>query len=123
MDTEEALDQMKESMKKIVKSTNSVLKHSMIAFKKTKQKLLFLDNIPMIPSEETKLWFGKRQIEKITIPDFFDLLFKEASHNNNLDFGSRTISFSDEDALIFGFQSHTKIPIIDIFENLPKYFQ
>jgi hypothetical protein len=123
MDTDTSLDEIKESMKKIVKNTNSVLKHSMIAFKKTKQKLLFLDNDLMIPSKETKGWFKKRMIEKISIPDFFDLLFKEASMNNRLDFTTRSIVFSEEDAVIFGFEANTKINIIDIFERLPKYFE
>jgi hypothetical protein len=123
MDTDTSLDEIKESMKKIVKNTNSVLKHSMIAFKKTKQKLLFLDNDLMTPSKETKGWFKKRMIEKISIPDFFDLLFKEASMNNRLDFTTRSIVFSEEDAVIFGFEANTKINIIDIFERLPKYFE
>ena len=109
-------------MKKIVKQTNSVLKHSMIAFKKTKQKMLFIDDVPMTPSEKTKAWFEKREITQITIPDFFDLLFKEASLKNMLDFTTRSIIFSEEDALIFELTPNIQISIITVFENLPKYF-
>jgi len=118
----EPIDELKESMKAIVKQTNSILKHSMIAFKKTKQKMVFLDDVSMTPSEKTKEWFQRRQIESITIPDFFDLLFKEASLRNMLDFTTRSIMFSEEDAFIFEVEANTKISIITIFENLPKYF-
>jgi len=122
MDSIDTLDELKESIKKIVKQTNSVLKHSMIAFKKTKQKMLFIDDVQMKPSEQTKVWFEKRQIETITIPDFFELLFKEASLKKMLDFTTRSIVFSEEDALIFEVKPNTNINIIVIFENLPKYF-
>jgi hypothetical protein len=119
----EPIDEIKESMKAIVKQTNSILKHSMTMFKKTKQKMIFLDEVSMTPSEQTKDWFKRRQIETITIPDFFDLLFKEASTHNMLDFTTRSIMFSDEDALVFQVEANTKISILIIFENLPKYFE
>ena len=118
----EPLDELKESMKAIVKQTNSILKHSMIAFKKTKQKMVFLDEVSMKPSEKTKDWFQKRSIESITIPDFFNLLFKEAALRNMLDFTTRSIMFSEEDSIFFEVEPNTKITIITIFENLPKYF-
>ena len=123
MEIEMELEQMKESMKQIVKNTNSVLKHSVIAFKKTKRKMLFLDNVPMTPTNKTKEWFEKHGVEKITIPDFFDLLFKLASSKNRLDFTTRTITFSEEDAIVFGFPPESKVSIVDIFENLSKYFE
>ena len=118
----EPLDELKESMKAIVKQTNSILKHSMIAFKKTKQKMVFLDEVSMMPSEKMKKWFQKRSIESITIPDFFNLIFKEASSRNMLDFTTRSIMFSEEDSIFFEVEPNTKITIITIFENLPKYF-
>ena len=109
-------------MKQIVQETNSVLKHSSSAFKKTKDKLIVLNDVKMKPNETTSAWFSERNIKKITIPDFFDLVFREASSKNMLDFDTKTIMFDEKDALVFDYQPHVKVSILTFFENVPKYF-
>jgi hypothetical protein len=119
---EDSLNKIKGSMKLIVKQTNNILKHSVSAFRKTKEKILILDDISMTPSTQTKEWFNKRNIKNISIPDFFDIIFREASQKEYLDFTTRTIMFDIDDASVFGFAPNTKIPILDLFESLTKYF-
>ena len=116
-------DDIKESMKKIVEDTNNVLKYSMRAYKKIKEKTLILDDTKLSPSESTKIWFSERKIESITIPEFFDLIFKEASKENRLDFNAKTIVFNENDAKIFGFVANSPISILDFFERIPNYFE
>jgi hypothetical protein len=118
----DVFDDIKQSMKKIVEDTNNVLKHSMRAYKKIKEKTLILDDTKMIPSELTKLWFLKRGIESITIPEFFDLVFAEASKEQRLDFSAKTVWFNEEDAKVFGFVSKNPVSIIQFFECIPNYF-
>jgi len=117
------MNDIKSSMKLIIEQTNNVLKHSTSAFKKVKEKLLILNDTLMKPSEQTVRWFHKRKILTITVPAFFDLVFQEASVKAALNFNAKTIIFNEEDALIFGFEPNTPIPILLFFENLPKYFQ
>ena len=115
-------DDIKESMKQIVEETNNVLKYSSRAYKKIKEQTLLLDEINVEPSESVKEWFVERNICSITIPDFFDRIFKEASNENRLDFHSKTILFHEKDAKIFGFVAETNIHILDFFEKIPNYF-
>jgi len=116
------MENIKQCMKDIVIQTNNILKHSAAAFRRTKEKTLSIDTTMMIPNEKTKIWFNNRNIETITIPDFFDLFFKEYSEKNMLDFPSKTIRFN-EDAVIFGFKSHESVSILDFFEKVPTYFK
>ena len=109
-------------MKQIIVETNTVLKHSTSAFKKTKEKLMTFDTVKMKPNESTSEWFSERQIKKITIPDFFDLVFSEASSKDMLDFDTKSITFDEKDAVVFDYPPHVKIPILTFFENVPKYF-
>jgi hypothetical protein len=118
----ETIDDIKASMKLIIEQTNNVLKHSTSAFKKAKEKLLVLNDVAMKPSEQTKKWFHERKILTITAPVFFDLVFQEASVRGALDFNAKTIMFCESDAIIFGFEPDTPIPIVTFFENLPNYF-
>jgi hypothetical protein len=111
-----------ESMKLIIEQTNNVLKHSASVFKKTKDKLININDIKMKPSEKTSKWFSERSIKKITIPDFIDLVFSEASIKKYLDFDTKTVKFDEKDALVFEFEPNTPIPILTFFENIPKYF-
>lgn len=119
MDT---IEDIKASMKLIIEQTNTVLKHSTSAFKKAKEKLLVLNDTPMKPSEQTINWFNERNISTITVPAFFDLLFKEASLRGALDFNDKTIVFNQVDAVVFGFDPDNPIPILTFFENLSQYF-
>ena len=116
-------DDIKNSMKQIVEETNNVLKYSVRAYKKIKEKTLVLDDINLNPSDLTKEWFLERNIISITIPEFFDLVFKEASLQNRLDLNSKTIKFNEKDAKVFGFIAESPISIIDFFENLTNYFE
>lgn len=116
------MEDIKASMKLIIEQTNNVLKHSTSAFKKAKDKLLVLNDVDMRPSEQTRNWFNERNISTITVPAFFDLLFKEASLRGALDFNDKTIVFNQADAVVFGFEPDTPIPILTFFENLPNYF-
>ena len=116
------MDDIRSSMKMIIEQTNNVLKHSAAAFKKVKQKIKTLDDVKMKPNEKTKEWFEQRNISKLTIPEFFDLIFREASEKNNLDFDTKSIVFNEIDAQVFGFTPNTKIPILTLFENIPNYF-
>jgi hypothetical protein len=120
MDTE--MKTIHDSMKLIVEQTNSILKHSTSAFKKTKEKLVVLTDVKMKPNEKTVEWFSERGIKKITIPDFFDLVFSEASQKNFLQFDTKTIMFDEKDASVFGFEPRTPIPILLFFESVPNYF-
>ena len=117
------MEDIKASMKLIIEQTNNVLKHSTRAFKKAKEKLLVLNDIPMRPSEQTKNWFNERNISTITVPAFFDLVFQEAATKGALDFNNKTVRFNETDATVFGFQPDTPIPILTFFENLPNYFE
>jgi len=119
----ETMDDIKASMKLIIEQTNNVLKHSTSAFKKAKEKLLVLNDVPMKPSEQTKKWFHERNILTITVPAFFDLVFQEASVRGALDFNAKTIMFNNTDSILFGFEPDTPIPILTFFEHLPKYFE
>jgi hypothetical protein len=109
-------------MKQIIEQTNNVLKHSSSAFKKAKEKLVVLNDIKMKPTEKTSEWFSKRGIKKITLPDFFDLVFREAASKNMLDFETKSIMFDEKDAIVFEYEPCTKIHILTFFENIPKYF-
>lgn len=109
-------------MKQIIQETNTVLKHSSTAFKKTKEKLIVLHDVKMKPSETTSTWFSERDIKKISIPDFFDLVFREASIKNMLDFDTKSIMFDEKDAVVFDYPPHVKVPILTFFESVPKYF-
>jgi len=120
---EEILAQIKLSMKQIIEQTNAVLKHSHSAFKKTKEKMVNLESIVFVPNENMKKWFQKRNAKNFTIPDFFELLFKEASEENRLYYTKKTIVLNDEDANLLGFQPNIEISIYDLFEKLPSYFQ
>lgn len=122
MDESNEIDNIKQCMKDIVIQTNNILKHSVAAFRKTKEKTMSLDTTPMTPNEKTKIWFKNRNIETITIPDFFELLLKEFSEKNMLDFPTKTIRFH-EDADIFGFKPYESVSILDFFEKVPTYFQ
>ena len=113
---------IRESMKQIIEQTNNILKHSTSAFKKTKEKLIILNDVKMKPNEKTVEWFSQREIKKITIPDFFDLVFREASEKNFLQFDTKTITFDEKDASVFGFEPYTPVPILLFFESVPKYF-
>lgn len=115
-------DEIKKSMKQIIEETNTVLKHSHSAFKKTKEKMINLEKIPMEPKLSMHSWLKKRDLQNITIPEFFECLFKEASFKNMLNHQAKTISFNEEDAIIFGFAPNVPISIYEVFENLPKYF-
>ena len=113
---------IRESMKLIIEQTNNVLKNSTNAFKKTKDKLYSISDVKMKPTEKTSRWFSERGIKKITIPDFIDLVFSEASIKKYLDFHTKTVEFDEKDALVFEFTANTPIPILTFFENIPKYF-
>lgn len=117
------LKNIRDSMKSIIEQTNNVLKHSASAFKKTKQKLIILNDMKMKPNEKTIAWFLQRNIETISIPDFFELLFSEASTKDYLEFDTKTIMFDENDAKVFGFEPLTKIPVLLVFENIPNYFE
>ena len=43
---------IRESMKQIIEQTNNILKHSTSAFKKTKEKLIILNDVKMKPNEK-----------------------------------------------------------------------
>jgi hypothetical protein len=116
-------DDIKNSMKQIVEETNNVLKYSVRAYKKIKEKSIILDDMQLNPSDSTKDWFSERNITSITIPDFFDLVFKEASENNRLDFNAKTITFNEKDAKVFGFVAESPVSIIDFFEKIINYFE
>ena len=120
MDVE--MKSIREAMKQIIEQTNNVLKHSSSAFKKTKEKLVVLNDVKMKPNEKTSEWFSQRGLKKITVPDFFDLVFREASEKHMLHFDTKSITFDTVDAVVFGFAPHTQIPILTFFENVPKYF-
>jgi len=115
-------NQLTELMKQIIEQTNNVLKHSSSAFKKTKEKLIVLNEVLMKPNEKTTDWFSERGIKKITLPDFFDLVFREAASKNMLDFETKTIMFDEKDAIVFDFEPNTQIHILTFFESVPKYF-
>lgn len=118
-------DEMKiihNSMKLIIEQTNSILTHSASAFKKTKNKLIILTDTKFKPNEKTSKWFSEKNIKKITLPDFFELVFREAASKKMLDFDSKTIMFDEKDAEVFGFEPHTRVSILTFFENLPKYY-
>jgi len=119
---DDTFNDIKSSMKLIVQQTNNVLKHSVSAFRKAKEKLRIIDDISMNPSSQTKAWFLERNVTSITIPDFFNLIFCEASAKGYLDFTTQTIMFDATDATTFGFTPNTKISILDLFESVPKYF-
>ena len=113
----------KESMKKIVSETNTVLKFSSSAFKKAKEKSIVLENEIMKPKELMKEWLTLHKKTKITLPEFFDLLFQYSKEKNLIDHKMRTITFLDKDAEVFGFTPNVPIHILNIFENLPNYFE
>lgn len=119
-DIDDIYSEIKESMKKIVNQTNDVLKFSSSAFKKAKDKIIVLENEIMKPQEGIKEWLQKYNKTSITLPDFFELLFSTAK---TLDYKTHTIVFSNKDALYFGFEENKQVHILDIFENLPKYFE
>jgi len=119
---EKLFEQIKESMKQIVEQTNAVLKHSHSAFKKTKEKMINLETITFVPNEQIKQWFQKRNVKKCSIPDFFEILYKEASNENRLFYASKTIIFKEEDAKLLGYTPNVEISIYDLFESIPKYF-
>ena len=123
LNDDELFMQIKESMKQIIEQTNTVLKHSHSAFKKTKDKMVNLEAILFVPNQQMKQWFQKRRVENCNIPDFFELLFKEASEENRLFYATKTIIFREEDANFLGFQPNIEISIYDVFEKLPSYFQ
>jgi hypothetical protein len=116
-------EDIKKSMKQIVEETNIVLKYSVRAYKKIKEKTIVLNDIKVIPSEITKEWFLERNIQTITIPEFFDLVFKEASEQNRLNFDEKTITFCEKDAKVFGFIADSPVSIIDFFERQTNYFE
>lgn len=113
---------IRESMKQIIEQTNNVLKHSSNAFKKAKEKLIVLNDVKMKPTDKTSEWFSERGFKKITLPDFFDLVFREAASKDMLDFNTKSIMFDEKDAIVFEYEPHTKIPILTFFEHVPKYF-
>lgn len=116
------MDDIKASMKLIIEQTNNVLKHSASAFKKTKQKMVMLTDKKFKPSEKTVEWFAQRNLEKCSVPDFFELVFSEASEKNYLDFNTQTIIFDEIDAQVFGFPTKQPVHILTFFEHLPTYF-
>ena len=116
------MENIHDLMKQIIEQTNNVLKHSSNAFKKTKEKIVVLNDIKMKPTEKTSEWFSERGIKKITLPDFFDLVFREAASKNMLDFDTKSIMFDSTDATVFEYEANTKVPILTFFENIPKYF-
>jgi hypothetical protein len=119
-DIDDIYSEIKESMKKIVDQTNDVLKFSSSAFKKAKDKIIVLENEIMKPRDGVKEWLRMHNKTSITLPDFFTLLFSTAK---SLDYKTNSIVFSNKDALYFGFEENKQVHILDIFENLPKYFE
>ena len=115
-------DEIKQSMKDIISQTNAVLCHSAGMFKKIKEKMIVLENIEMTPSDTLKPWCVKKNISKITLSDFFNLIFEEASKENRLNYKNRTILFYETEAKYFGFLPNTPIHILDLFEKLPELF-
>ena len=114
-------DDIKQSMKLIIEQTNTILQHSHGAFKKTKEKMVDLERLELKPSEPLKKWFAEHNHTKITIPDFFELLFN--SPNNKLDFNTKSIMLCEKDATALGFIPNQPVVIYEIFERLPTYFQ
>ena len=123
VDVNQLYEDIKSSMKNIITQTNTVLKHSSGMFKKVKEKMIVLENIEMTPSEKLKPWCDKKKISKITIPEFYKLLFEESSKENRLNYKNRTIVFYEEDAKYFGFPANIPINILDLFEKLPDLFE
>lgn len=116
---EEIYDEIKQSMKKLISETNEVLKHSHSAFKKTKEKMVNLERLELKPNKLIKEWFeGHGQC---TVPDFFELLFKNPE--NTLDYDNKTIELCEKDAKALELELKTPIKIYNIFERLPYYFQ
>ena len=124
MDTsiDEIYNDIKKSMKQIIEETNTILKHSHSAFKKTKDKMIDLEKLQLNPNENLKIWFEKRN-KNFTIPDLFEILFKEASEQNRLFHVRKTNILNNEDAELFGFKPNIEISIYDLFEKIPNYFQ
>lgn len=68
---------------------------------------------------QKKEWFEKRSIESITVLDFIEKLFSEASEKKMLDFMKQTILFDDIDAKDLGFELNKPLHIIELFESIP----
>ena len=116
------MSDIKTLMKQIIMETNTVLKRSSTAFKKIKENRIVLTDKQLKPTEKTSVWFYERGFTTITLPEFFDLVFKEASEKNMLDLLSKSIMFDEKDAIVFDVEPHTKIHILTFFEHIPKYF-
>lgn len=119
-DVDTIYSEIKDSMKKIVSETNTILKFSSTAFKKIKEKSIVLENETMKPKASMKQWLKK---ESITLPEFFEHLFEYSKENNLIDYKLRTITFLEKDAPVFGFEPNVPIHILSIFEKLPIYFE
>ena len=103
------------TMEEIEKIFNEV-HSSEINLRKKLKYTNFKDEL-FVPNK--KEWFEKRSIESISIRDFIDKLFYEASQKNKLDFITQTILFDDVDANDLGFELNKPIHIVDLFESIP----
>ena len=118
---EDIYDDIKKSMKMIITQTNDILKHSHSAFKKTKEKMVDLEHQELKPVDSVKQWFLENNQTSFTIPEFFELLFKNP--NNKLNHDTKMIELCEKDSKMLQLEHGKPMSIYEIFEQLPNYFQ
>lgn len=117
---ESIYSEIKVSLKDVITKTNSILTDSVRAFKKAKIEVVQYEPIILKPVGPMKEWFALHKLEPLSSSDFFNYLFCIAQKEGRLHLETKNISFSQEDAKVFGSSS---MHIYDLFENIPKYFE
>jgi len=117
---ESIYSEIKVSLKDIIIQTNNILTDSDKAFKKAKLEFVQYEPIILKPTGLMKEWFALHNLKPLSSKEFFNYLFSTAQKEGRLNYALQTLSFSKEDAKVFG---STSMHIYDIFEKIPTYFE
>jgi len=117
---ESIYSEIKVSLKDVIHKTNSILEDSEQIFKKAKVDIVQYEPIILKPKGVIKEWFVQNGLNPLSSTDFFDYLFTKAASTGRLNSETKEITFSEEDAKVFGYST---VHIYDLFEKIPTYFE